>query len=272
MKRDFRELTEGNAAQHRYVCVGLDPDLDKMPAHLRSLSARDAIVAFNRAIIDATASVAAAYKPNTAFYEAFGADGWDALRETTLYAQERAAHATVIADAKRADIGNTNNGYVAAIYEYLQADAVTLHPYLGKEALQPFLDRDDKGAFILCRTSNPGAGEMQDLNVDGSPLYQTVARMVSHEWNDNENCGLVAGATYPADIEQVRQIAPTLPLLIPGIGAQGGDLEATVRAARGGVTLISASRSIIYASDGEDFATAAARSAQELHGSIIKAS
>lgn len=270
MTRDFRDVFARTQTDQKYLCVGLDPDFDKIPAHLQKLGIKDGLLAFNRGIIDATRQIAGSYKPNTAFYEAYGSEGWDVLHETIRYINTTVPDALVIADAKRADIGNTNNGYVAAIFGDLNADAITVHPYLGAEALKPFLDRADKGVFVLCRTSNPGAREMQDLQVDGVPLYQHVARMVAGTWNAHGNCGLVTGATYPNDIEAVRSAAPAIPLLIPGIGVQGGDIGATVRAARSNM-LVSSSRSVMYASSGEDFAEAAGRSAQDLHGSIIKA-
>ncbi len=271
MTRNFNSLLAETQAVKKHLCVGLDPDFEKIPVHLRRLGVREGLLAFNRGIVDATKEIAGSYKPNTAFFEAYGSEGWDVAKETIRYIREHAPEAVVIADAKRADIGNTNNGYIEAIFGDLEADAITVHPYLGSEALRPFLDRSDKGVFILCRTSNPGASEIQDLDVGGEPLYLHIARLVNDAWNTNGNCGLVTGATYPEEIQRVRSVAPSLPLLIPGIGAQGGDLEATVHAARGGRMLISASRSIMYASAGEDFAEAAERSAQELHRSITKA-
>ncbi len=180
----------------------------------------------------------------------------------------------MIADSKRGDIGSTNNGYVQSVFGNLQADAITVHPYLGAEALKPFLDNPDIGVIVLCRTSNEGAREIQDLLVDDVPLYQVIARKVAEEWNENGNCALVVGATYPEELRLVRTIAPGLPILIPGIGAQGGDLEKTVRSGideRGSGIIISASRAIMYASSGEDFAEAAGRCAQDMHSAIMKA-
>ena len=269
MERHFSDLLARSQSSQKFLCVGLDPEFSKIPEHLRALGVRDGLRAFNRAIIDATHDIAGSYKPNTAFYEAYGADGWDVLRETVAYINSTVPETVVIADAKRADIGNTNNGYAEAIFGSAGADAITVHPYLGSEALRPFLDRKDKGVFVLCRTSNPGSGEMQDLNVDGMPLYERVARSVHTSWNVNGNCGLVVGATYPTELTSVREITD-MPILIPGIGAQGGDVDETVRAAKRNM-LISVSRAILYVSDGPDFAEAARRSAQELHSSIIKA-
>lgn len=271
MARDFRELLEKNWSQQKFLCVGLDPDYEKVPEYLKQDGAHNALLAFNRGIIDATKDIAGSYKPNTAFYEAHGDIGWEVLRETIQYIHEQAPDAPVIADAKRGDIGNTNNGYVDAIFGYLQADAITVHPYLGSEALKPFLDRSDKGVIVLCRTSNPGAREVQDMEVGGTPLYQAVARMVSESWNGNGNCALVVGATYPDELAAVRSIARDMPILIPGIGAQGGDIEKTVqngKDARGAGIIIASSRAIMYASNGTDFEAAARAAAQELDSAI----
>lgn len=271
MERNFRALLEENWAHQKFLCVGLDPDYESIPAHLKGGSVKEALLSFNRGIVDATHDIAGSYKPNTAFYEAFGSIGWEVLHETIQYIREVTPSALVIADAKRADIGNTNNGYVAAMFEHLQADAVTVHPYLGGEALKPFLDRADKGVIILCRTSNAGAGEFQDLAVAGEPLYLAIARTVAMSWNANGNCALVVGATYPDELARVRAAAPELPILIPGIGAQGGDIEKTVRNgmdARGAGVIISSSRSIMYASNQSDFVPAARAAAQELDSAI----
>lgn len=273
MSRHFGELTKAQWATQKFLCVGLDPDIEKLPEHLRELGVREAIVAFNRAIVDATKDIAGSYKPNTAFYEAHGDEGWAALRETIQYIHEQAEAVPVIVDAKRADIGNTNNGYVDALFENLRGDAVTVHPYLGREALAPFLAREDKGVIVLCRTSNHGSGELQDLEVGGEPLYLRIARRVSETWNEKGNCGLVVGATYPEELKKVRAISD-LPILIPGIGAQGGDISRTVAAgkdAAGAGMMIAASRAIIFASSGKDFAEAARKSAQELDSAIRKA-
>src|SRR6185312_8012562 len=251
----------------KYLCIGHDPDLQKIP---QAKTPAEAIIAFNRAVIDATKDIVCAYKPNSAFFEAYGEEGFAALRETCAYILSEAPKTAIILDAKRADIGNTNAGYVSYAFEQLRADAVTLHPYLGAEALQPFLDRKDKGLFILCRTSNPGAGEFQDLDIGGEPLYMCVARNVANTWDRSGNCGLVVGATYPEEIANVRKIAPELPFLIPGVGSQGGDLEASVKAAenaRGGF-VISVSRAVLYASSGPDFAQAAGEKASEYHQAI----
>lgn len=271
MGRDFNSLLASNWRHRKFLCVGLDPDLAKIPEAARRGSARETLAAFNAAIMDATKDVACAYKLNSAFYEAHGEDGQAALADTIRYVRQRAPEAVVILDAKRADIGNTNKGYLAAAFELLGADAITLHPYLGSEALRLFLERKDKGLFILCRTSNPGAGEFQDLLVDGEPLYVRVARTVAQKWNGNGNCGLVVGATYPDEIRNVRAVAPALPLLIPGTGAQGGDLKRSVAAALssdGAGFLISVSRALLFASNGPDFAEAAGAMAREFDETI----
>lgn len=259
MIRNFKEILEANWQQKKFLCVGLDPDYEKIPEAARTAGVRETIVSFNRAIIDATKDVACSYKPNAAFYEAHGDEGIAALRETCAYILDTAPDTAIILDAKRADIGNTNLGYVEYAFEYLRADAITLHPYLGAEALQPFLEKKEKGLFILCRTSNPGAKEFQDLDVGGDPLYMHVARSVANDWNKNNNCGLVVGATYPEEIARVRKVAPGLPFLIPGVGSQGGDLKLSVEAAKEseGGFVIAVSRAVMYASSDSDFADAA---------------
>jgi orotidine-5'-phosphate decarboxylase len=267
------ELLAAHFAAGRHLAVGLDPDPRRIPASLAP-GAPDAqrVVEFNRAIVAATAGLAAAYKPNSAFYEALGADGFQALAETIAAIRESAPGAVVVLDAKRADIGSTNAGYVAAAFDQLEADAVTVHPYLGGEALAPFLERAEKLVFVLARTSNPGAGELQDLVVGDLPLYRHVARAVARDWNGGGNCGLVVGATYPDELRAVREDVPaSMPILVPGVGAQGGDVAAVVAANRepgSDAYLIAASRSIVYASDGEDFAEAARIAAESLDAEI----
>src|SRR3989344_5720374 len=224
MARNFRELLEARWDEGKFLCVGLDSELEKIPESLRKGTTREILLNFNRAIIDATKDIICAYKPNSAFYEAHGDKGFAALRETAQYILERAPDVPIILDAKRADIGNTNNGYVDSIFRHLQMDAVTVQPYLGSEALKPFLEQKNKGIFVLCRTSNPGAGELQDLMIDGVPLYEKVARLVAEKWNTNGNCGVVVGATYPEALREIRAIIGNMPILIPGVGAQGGDV------------------------------------------------
>jgi len=201
---------------------------------------------FNQKIIDQTHDLVCAYKPNFAFYEALGTRGWENLKKTIEYLRTFHPGVVTIADAKRADIGNTNNGYVTAIFDELKFDAVTVNPYFGREALQPFLDQKDKGIIILCKTSNPGSGEFQDF------VWEKVATNVAKNWNKNNNCLLVVGATYPEELKKVRQIVGDMTLLVPGIGAQGGDIEKTVKAglnAKKAGMIINSSRGIIFAKD-----------------------
>lgn len=255
-----------------FVCVGLDSEFSKIPASARrGTNIAGTIVAFNRAIVEATRDLVCAYKPNTAFYEAHGIEGIMALRRTIADIYTMAPDVPVILDAKRADIGNTNTSYVNAAFNFLGADAITVHPYLGAEALQPFLGQINKGIIVLCRTSNPGAGEFQDLSVNDEPLYRFVARHVASEWNRNGNCALAVGATYPDELCEVRKLVGDMPILIPGIGAQGGDVEKTVAAgkdSRGQGMIINSSRGIIFASEGEDFAEAARRKTEQLRNLI----
>lgn len=252
------------------VCVGLDIDPRRVPAHLGVGPA--ALLSFNRSIIEATADLVCAYKPNLAFYEAMGLEGWALLRATLAVIPR---DIPVIADAKREDVANSAAAYAQAVFEGFGFDAVTVGPYLGEDAVLPFLEWKDRGVFVLCKTSNPGSSEFQDLTVgapgiEPRPLYEFIASRVL-QWNRYGNCGLVVGATYPTQLRRIRQIAPDLPLLIPGVGAQAGDLEATVRYGvdgRGERAIINAGRSIIYASAGPDFASAARRAAEELRDTI----
>jgi orotidine-5'-phosphate decarboxylase len=262
----FLDLLQKHWQDRKFLCVGLDADYAQLPAHLQRTSITEALFQFNQAIIDATVQYCCAFKPNIAFYEGYGLAGLEALIRTNCYIRDTYPGLPIILDAKRADIGNTNFGYVKAVKEIYRADAITVHPYLGKEALKPFLDEADLGVIVLCHTSNPGAAEFQELGVNEIDLYKKVAYNVYKTWNYNHNCALVVGATYPTQIGEVRAIAPELPLLIPGIGAQGGDLEKTVRQGldrnQGGI-IINVSRSIIYASRDVDFArTARAKAAQ----------
>lgn len=207
---------------------------------------------FNKKIIDQTFDLVCAYKPNSAFYEAEGAKGIEELKKTCDYLKKNHPEIVIILDAKRADIGSTNEGYVKYAFDYLGVDAITLHPYLGSEAIKPFLERVDKSCIILVRTSNPGAGEFQDLKVGKKPLYQVVAEKVSKDWNKNDNCLMVTGATYPKELSEIRKLAPKTTFLVPGVGAQGGDLEATLRAGltkKGDGLIINSSRGIIFANN-----------------------
>ena len=254
------------------VCVGLDPEPAKFPAHLRGDP--DAIFAFCRAIVDATADVVCAFKPQIAHFAAHRAE--DALER--LVAHIHAAHpgVPVILDAKRGDIGSTAQHYAQEAFVRYGADAVTVNPYLGRDSVQPFLDHADKGVILLCRTSNPGSRDLQELVVSDASggsrkLYQQVAELVANEWNGNRNCALVVGATWPEELADVRSRVGDVPLLVPGVGAQGGDVEAVVkngRSADGTGLMISSSRAILYASNGEDFADAARTAAQALRDEI----
>lgn len=271
------ELLAAHFAAGRHLVVGLDTDPGRIPESVApGASPAERVVEFNRRIVGATAGLAAAYKPNAAFYEALGEDGFHVLEETIATIRERAPDAVVILDAKRGDIGSTNAGYVTAAFDQLGADAITVHPYLGGEALAPFLERSEKLVFVLARTSNPGAGELQDLVADGAPLYRHVARAVATDWNAAGNCGLVVGATYPEEMRAIREDIPAeMPILVPGAGAQGGDVAAVVAANRdagSNAFLIAASRSIIYASPASDFADAAHTAAESLDREIREAS
>ncbi|GCE02990.1 orotidine-5'-phosphate decarboxylase [Dictyobacter aurantiacus] len=270
----FLKRLEQRWQQGHFVCVGLDPEYERLPASVKEgRSQEEALTHFACELIDATADLVCAYKPNIAFYEAYGDAGLRALGRTIAYSKKSRPEIPVILDAKRADIGSTNLGYVSSSFDLLQADAITVHPYLGKEAMAPFLKRADKGVIVLAKTSNPGSGEFQDLLVgeQKEPLYLTVARNVARYWNDNGNCALVVGATYPAELKRVREAVGDFPLLIPGIGAQGGDVAATVQAgrdSRGWGMIINSSRSIIYASSSTDFAQAARSATAALEAEI----
>jgi len=233
------------------ICVGLDSDLNKIPEHLHSND--NPILEFNKQIIDATSDLCVAYKPNLAFYECLGSQGWETLKATIAVVPN---NVPVIVDAKRGDIGNTSRMYAQAIFDYLGGDAITLTPYLGEDSLAPFFEYKDKFAFVLALTSNPSSQDFQLLEVAGKPLYHIVAEAVQR-WNKNDNLGLVVGASHPDKIKEVREISGNLPFLIPGVGAQGGDLEASAKFGTDNgksIALINVSRSVIYASDGVDFA------------------
>lgn len=249
------------------VCVGLDPEPAKFPA--RFANDPDAVFAFCRDIADATADYACAFKPQIAHFAALGAEA--ALERLVAHLKSAHPAVPVILDSKRGDIGSTAQHYATEAFDRYGADAVTVNPYLGRDALQPFLDRADRGVIILCRTSNPGAGELQDLLVAGRPLYQHVAEKAAVEWNANGNVALVVGATWPGQLAEVRALVKDVPLLVPGVGAQGGDAAAVVANARtsdGTGLMISSSRAVLYASRDEDYADAAARAARELRDAI----
>jgi len=256
------------ASADSLLCVGLDPDLGKLPD--RFFDRDDALFAFCRDIVDATAEFACAFKPQIAYFAA--QDGGEIALQR-LIAHILAAHPTipVILDAKRGDIGSTAEQYAVEAFDRYRADAVTLNPYLGHDSAAPFLARHDRGCIFLCHTSNPGAGDFQELPIAGAPLYQHIARTIASQWNGQGNCALVVGATYPEELHNVRGIVGDMPLLIPGVGAQGADVAAVVRQGKttdGSGLMINASRAILYASAGDDYRQAAANTARQLRDAI----
>jgi len=249
------------------VCVGLDPEIERFPPRIRAEASP--IFQFNRAVIDATADLVCAYKPQFAHYAAYEAE--DQLERTIEYIHRVHPGIPVILDAKRGDIGHTAERYAIEAFERYGADAVTVNPYLGGDSLEPFLRHTERGVLILCRTSNPGAGDLQDLRVEGRPLYQVVAELAARRWNVHGNCLLVIGATYPRELAEVRALVGDMPLLVPGVGAQGGDVEQVVASGctRSGTGLIvSSSRAILYASAADDFAQAARAATASLREKI----
>jgi orotidine-5'-phosphate decarboxylase len=252
------------------LCVGLDPDPARFPQPWQHQP--EATFDFCRAIVDATADQVCAFKPQIAYFAATGTE--DHLERLCGYITEVAPHVLLILDAKRGDIGPTAAMYAQEAFDRYQADAVTVNPYLGGDSVAPFLERQDRGAFFLCRTSNPGGGDLQNLLVDGRPLYTHVANMVASQWTAMGSCGLVVGATYPGELAAVRNIVGDLPLLVPGIGAQGGDVDAAVAAGmdrHGTGLVINSSRAILYASSGPDFAEAARAEAVRTREAISRA-
>ncbi len=301
--RNFKELLSARWDEGKFVCVGLDSDAEKVKKmKLSGGNLHRKVFIFNQYIVDATKDLVCAYKPNLAFYRGLG--GKQALRDTIKFINVEAPGVSVILDAKQADIGSSNDGYVAEDFDFYGADAVTVNPYLGVKAMKPFLDRKDKGIIVLCRTSNPGAGEFQDMlcwpllnrnngkyystieemerelggpvdityfGAEEIPLYQFVAYRVARSWNYNDNCAVVVGATYPRELAEIREIVGDMPILIPGVGTQGGTAADAVRNgrdSRGRGMIISVSSSIIYASSGPDFPKAARAATQNIHGDI----
>jgi len=263
------KLTAAWRRNDSLLCVGLDPDVARLPAHLRDRP--DGIVEFCKAIIDATADLACAFKPQIAYFAALGAE--DQLEAICRYLGERYPHIPLILDAKRGDIGATAHQYAREAFDRYGADAVTVNPYMGFDSVEPYMEWKDRGVIVLCRTSNAGGSDLQFLDVGGQPLYQHVARLVAEKWNKNGQCALFVGATFPDELAQVRSIVGDMPLLVPGIGAQGGDIEATVKSGRtaaGMGMMINSSRAILYAQPqgGEDFAAAARRVALETRDAI----
>lgn len=248
------------------LCIGLDTDATKIPEFLREFG--DPVYEFNRRIIDATKDLVCAYKVNLAFYESTGEHGWYTVHQTLACIPD---DIVTIGDAKRGDIGNSSEMYAKILVDDYKFAATTVNPYMGEDSVRPFLKNSPQGAFILAVTSNPGAKDFQYLTVKGRPLYEQVIARVK-KWNEKKNCGLVVGATRPKELQRIRAMVPDMPILIPGIGAQGGDLQSAVRYGcdrSGELAVINASRSIIYASRGEDFAAAARREALALREQII---
>ena len=249
------------------LCVGLDPDPSRFPAHLRARD--DAIFAFCASVAAATAPYACAFKPQIAYFASARAE--DQLESLIARLQHDFPDIPVVLDAKRGDIGATAEHYAREAFERYGADAVTLSPFMGFDSIEPFLAHGDRGVFLLCRTSNPGGNDLQMLEREGERLYERIARLAAASWNRNGQLGLVVGATYPAELGRVRQIVGDMPVLVPGVGAQGGDVQASVHAgqtAGGSGLLINSSRAILYASSGEDFAQAAAAAAQRTRDEI----
>jgi orotidine-5'-phosphate decarboxylase len=262
--RNFMVMLAKRWQEGHYLCVGLDSDYNQIPEAAHRGNITNTIRNFNSKIVKKTNALVCAYKLNYAYYAAYGSSGLAGLRLTIRDIIFDFPDIPIILDVKRGDIGATNAAYAVEAFDIYQADAVTVHGYLGGDALKPFLDRPNKGVFVLCKTSNPGAGEIQDLLVDGVPLYLKIAEKVANEWNTpNYNCGLVVGATYPDDLKKVREVAGDIPLLIPGIGKQGGDLAQTVTAAKSNF-ISNASSSIIFASNGSDYPDAAGVAASRL--------
>jgi orotidine-5'-phosphate decarboxylase len=258
-----QQLTAQIKKKNSFLCIGLDVDLTKIPPHL--LAEEDPIFAFNKAIIDATHHLCVAYKPNTAFYEAYGLKGWKSLEKTIQYLNTNHPEIFTIADAKRGDIGNTSRMYAKAFLEDLGFDSVTVAPYMGKDSVEPFLEFKDKHTILLALTSNEGAFDFQSKAVDGKELYKQVLE-TSKSWKNSENLMYVVGATKAAYFADIRKIIPNSFLLVPGVGAQGGDLKEVCKYGMNASVglLVNSSRGIIYASNDKDFAEAAAEKAKEL--------
>lgn len=271
----LEKLLAAQQQQNSLLCVGLDPEVGRLPIHLLDLPVEKAVIHFCQEIIAATSPYASIYKPNIAFFESLGVQGMQVFAEVI---KAIPAHLPILVDAKRGDVGVSARHYAAAIFDVYGCDALTVNPYLGLDSVAPFLAYQDKGVIILCRTSNPGAHDLQDMLVQGDdgqmhPLYEMVAHKIQ-AWNQFGNCGMVVGATYPQELAAIRAICPTLPILIPGVGAQGGDLEAAVRAgvdAQGERAMLSVSRAILYANTGKDYARVAGEQARMFRDQINQA-
>jgi orotidine-5'-phosphate decarboxylase len=259
------KLNEMQSRNDSIICLGLDLDAKKMPAEYSGSTKK--MFDFAHWIIDATADKVCAYKPNIAFYERYGGDGLSLLKQIIKRIPDEIP---VILDCKRGDIGNTASHYAASMFEWFGADWVTLNPYMGYDSLRPFIEYKDKGVFVLCLTSNTGARDFQELKVDGKPLYRQVAEKVSY-WNKDGNCGLVVGATHMDQLKEIREVSRGMPLLIPGVGAQGGSLENAVITGTANFTqpaVINVSRSVLYASNGTDFAKRAREELEKLNNVV----
>lgn len=265
----IHQLSAAWTTNNSLLCVGLDPDLSRLPPQFAGKP--DAIYQFCKAVVDSTADLVCAFKPQIAYFSALRAE--DQLESVCRYIRCTYPHIPLILDAKRGDIGATAEQYAREAFERYDANAVTVNPYMGFDSVMPYLERPDRGTIVLCRTSNPGGSDLQFLDVTGTPLYVHVARLVANQWNTNGQCALVVGATFPQELSRVRAVVGEMPLLVPGIGAQGGDIDATVMAGRtnaGTGMMINSSRAILYAPahTGEDFAQAIRRAAQDTREAI----
>lgn len=267
----INKLRQAWQTQNSLLMVGLDPDMARMPRPLAGQT--DSLWQFCKGVVDATAPYVCGFKPQIAYFSAIGAE--DVLQDICQYIRDKHPALPLVLDAKRGDIGSTAERYASEAFDRYQADAVTINPYMGKDSADPYLDRKDKGVIVLCRTSNPGGSDLQNLTVDGEPLYLRVARMVTEKWNEHGQCGLVVGATFPDELERVRQcIGNDMPLLVPGIGAQGGDVLATCRAGcddSGTGMMINSSRAVLYAGHGDDWLEHSAMAAKATRDEINQA-
>lgn len=271
---DYKKKLEKKWREKRFVCLGLDPEIEKIPQKIKKKykNPKDIIFNFNKEIIDSTVDIVATYKPNSAFYEAWGQDGWETLKLTVDYIRDNFPDMPIILDAKRADIGNTSRMYAKAAFEYFNADSVTVYPHVGRDALEPFFEYKDKTTIVLIKTSNPDSKMFMDLDVRGKPYYLRIAEEIS-TWNI-DNIGIFVGATYPEEMASVRNIFPNAPFLSAGLGAQGGDVKKIVKAGinkdKNGI-VFNSSRGILYASSGEDFAIVARAEVIKLNDQIVEA-
>jgi orotidine-5'-phosphate decarboxylase len=266
MNSFHEKLNHSVSKRNSLVCVGLDPIAEKLP-----LTIGGSFLEFNKRIVDATHDVVSAYKPNPAFYEAYGAPGVQILKDTCTYIQTNHPDIPIIIDAKRGDIGHTNAGYAKYVFEYLNADAVTIMPYMGIESLDAFFTYADRGLIVGCHSSNPGACEFQEIQVNGTPLYHIVAETLVKKHGTNPNTMIFMGATFPQQLVEIRKIVGDMTLLVPGIGAQGGNVETFVKAGKNSMNqglIINSSRAILYASSGDDFAKRAREEAMKLRDEI----